>query len=226
LAPSARSSKSQAQGFILQPARPAAEGARPWVWYAPTIELSNQSNEWVLRKLLDHDLRVWRGRGRIVRQPGGAESSTQFHQYAVRNLSLIQGKVAAQSRVADVDNWAAENPDKSAALPASIPCAICEVTRTEKRGGGVWLTPTELKNTDATQPDRSTGTAGAGGRADSPHPRQRGHGVPLEKNSQSYWTAIPRWEEDETLCRPRQGARGNPGYFQEPRLVQFLIDGG
>ena len=41
------------KGFLLQPAKPAAEGERPWAWYAPTIgSHPNQSNEWVLRKLL------------------------------------------------------------------------------------------------------------------------------------------------------------------------------
>src|SRR5438105_4357400 len=42
------------KGFILEPATPPAEGARPWVWYAPTIgSHPNHSNEWVLRRLLD-----------------------------------------------------------------------------------------------------------------------------------------------------------------------------
>src|ERR1019366_8610945 len=47
------------KGFILQPAKPAENGARPWVWYAPTIgSYPNKSNEWVLRKLLDRGFTI------------------------------------------------------------------------------------------------------------------------------------------------------------------------
>src|SRR4051812_3812533 len=47
------------KGFILHPPKPAEDGTRPWVWYAPTIgAYPNKSNEWVLRQLLDQGLYV------------------------------------------------------------------------------------------------------------------------------------------------------------------------
>ena len=47
------------KGFVLESAKPAANGGRPWVWYAPTIgSHPNQGNEWVLRQLLDRGFYV------------------------------------------------------------------------------------------------------------------------------------------------------------------------
>ncbi len=69
------------KGFVLQPAKPAAEGVRPWAWYAPTIgSHPNQSKEWVLRKLLDRGFYVCGvDVGESYGSPGGQKVFSEFH---------------------------------------------------------------------------------------------------------------------------------------------------
>ena len=78
------------KGFILHPAKPAAECATPWIWYAPTIgSHPNQSNEWILRKLLDRGFYVGGiDVGESYGSAAGRKAFSDFYAHVVDGSSL------------------------------------------------------------------------------------------------------------------------------------------
>lgn len=221
------------KGFVLQPAKPAAEGARPWAWYAPTIgSHPNQSNEWVLRKLLDQGIYVCGiNVGESYGSPTGRKLFSEFHQQVVSQFKLeAKARLVAQSRGGlMLYNWAAENPDKVQCIVGIYPvCDLRSYPGLKQASGAYGLTPEDLeKQLKQHNPiDRLESLAKAG------VPILHIHGdsdkvVPLEKNSQivadRYSTLGGKMK---LIIVPGKGHAEIAEYFQEPRLVQFLIAGG
>ena len=221
------------KGFILQPAKPAVDGARPWVWYAPTIgSHPNKTNEWVLRKLLDRGFYVCGVNvGESYGSPAGRKVYSEFHQQVVREYKLeAKARLLAQSRGGlMLYNWAAENPDKVRCIVGIYPvCDLRSYPGLSNAAGAYGMTPAELEKqlTQHNPIDRLEPLAKAGvpilhihGNADTV--------VPLEKNSQ---ILLDRYRalsgKMKLIVVPGKGHAEIPEYFQEPRLVQFLSDGG
>lgn len=221
------------KGFILQPANPAADSARPWVWYAPTIgSHPNQSNEWVLRKLLDRGFYVCGVNvGESHGSPDGRKVYSEFHQHVVREYKLeSKARLLAQSRGGlMMYNWAAENPDKVRCIVGIYPvCDLRSYPGLKNAAGAYGMTPVELEKqlTQHNPIDRLESLA----KAKVPILHVHGNAdtvVPLEKNSQillDRYTALGG--KMKLIVVPGKGHAEIPEYFQEPRLVQFLIDGG
>jgi len=219
------------KGFILQPAKPAKE--RPWIWYAPTIgSHPNKSNEWVLRKLLDSGFYVC---GINVDEsygsPAGRKVYSDFYQRVIREYKLEpKARLLAQSRGGlMLYNWAAENSDKVRCIVGIYPvCDLRSYPRLTKAAGAYGITPAELeKQLSQHNPiDRLEPLAKAG------VPILHIHGdadtvVPLEKNSQ---VTLDRYSalggKMKLIVIPGKGHSEIPEYFQEPRLVKFLMEGG
>ena len=221
------------KGFILHPAKPAAEGARPWVWYAPTIGgHPNKGNEWILRKLLDQGFYVAGiNVGESYGSPAGRKVFSEFHQHVVREFKLEpKARLVAQSRGGlMLYNWAAENPDKVRCIVGIYPvCDLRSYPGLKKAAGAYGLTAEELEKqlTQHNPIDRLEPLAKAGvpilhihGNADAV--------VPLAKNSQivlDRYTALGG--KMKLIVVPGKGHAEIPEYFQELRLVLFLSDGG
>jgi pimeloyl-ACP methyl ester carboxylesterase len=220
------------KGFILQPTKPVT-GDRPWVWYAPTIgAYPNRSNEWVLRKLLDRGLCVCGvDVGESYGSPAGRKVFTEFHQRVVREYKLEpKARLLAQSRGGlMLYNWAAENPDKVRCIVGIYPvCDLRSYPGLSKAAGAYGLTAAELeRQLPRHNPiDRLEPLAKAG------LPILHIHGdadkvVPLEKNSQ---VVLDRCRAlggtMQLITVPGKGHAEIPEFFQEPRLVQFLLVGG
>ena len=221
------------KGFVLQPAKLAGDGSRPWVWYAPTIgAYPNQSNEWVLKKLLDRGYYVCGVNvGESYGSPTGRKAFSEFHQHVVREYKLeTKARLLAQSRGGlMMYNWAAENPDKVRCIVGIYPvCDLRSYPGLNKAAGAYGMTPAELEKQLAKHNpiDRLEPLAKAGvsilhihGDADAV--------VPLEKNSQ---IVLNRYGslggKMKLIVVAGKGHAEIPEYFQEPRLVQFLSDGG
>jgi pimeloyl-ACP methyl ester carboxylesterase len=221
------------KGFILEPAKPASQEARPWAWYAPTIgSYPNKSNEWVLRKLLDRGFYICGlDVGESYGSPAGRKAFTDFHQDVVREYKLeTKARLIAQSRGGlMMYNWAAENPDKVKCIVGIYPvCDLRSYPGLIKASPAYELKPEELEKQLAEHNpiDRLKPLAKAG------VPILHIHGdadtvVPLEKNSQvvsDRYSAMGG--KMKLIIVPGKGHAEIPEYFQEPRLVQFLIDGG
>jgi pimeloyl-ACP methyl ester carboxylesterase len=219
------------KGFILQPARPAKE--RPWIWYAPTIgSHPNQGNEWVLRKLLDAGFYVCGiNVGESYGSPAGRKVYSDFFQHVVREYKLEhKARLLAQSRGGlMLYNWAAENPDKVRCIVGIYPvCDLRSYPGLTNAAGAYGMTPAELeKQLSQHNPiDRLEPLAKV------KVPILHIHGdadtvVPLEKNSQvmmDRYTALG--SKMKLIVVPGKGHAEIPEYFQEPRLVEFLREGG
>jgi pimeloyl-ACP methyl ester carboxylesterase len=221
------------QGFILLPAKLPADGTRPWVWYAPTIgSHPNKSNEWVLRKLLDRGFHVCGiNAGETYGSPAGRQAFTEFYQYLVREYKLdVKASLLAQSRGGlMLYNWAAEHPDKVRCIAGIYPvCDLRSYPGLSKAAGAYGLTPKELEEqlTRHNPIDRLEPLAKAGVPILHIHGDSDGV-VPLEKNSQvvaDRYTA--QGGKMKLIVVPGKGHAEIPEYFQEPRLVQFLSEGG
>ena len=60
-------------GFVVLPPKAAADGAKPWIWYAPTFvgakdALPDAEHDWLFGRLLRRHGHCRSGRGRIVRK--------------------------------------------------------------------------------------------------------------------------------------------------------------
>ena len=221
------------KGFILEPAKPRADGLRPWVWYAPTIgSHPNKANEWVLRKLLDDGFHVAGiNVGESFGSPAGRKAFSEFHAHVVRAYKLeTKARLLAQSRGGlMLYNWAAENPEKVRCIAGIYPvCDLRSYPGLNRAAGAYGLKPAELeKQLAAHNPiDRLEPLAKAG------IPILHIHGdadavVPLDKNSQVVLDRYKALGGTMTLIVvPGKGHAEIPEFFQEPRLVQFLRDGG
>ncbi len=221
------------KAFILQPAKPAADGSRPWVWYAPTIgSHPNNSNEWVLRKLLESGFYVGGVNvGESYGSPAGRKAYAEFHQHVVREYKLeSKARLLAQSRGGlMMYNWAVEHPDKVRCIVGIYPvCDLRSYPGLKNAAGAYGLTPAELEKQLAQHNpiDRLEPLAKAG------VPILHIHGdadgvVPVEKNSKIVLDRYTAMGGKMKLITIRgKGHAEIPEYFREPQLVQFLSDGG
>jgi pimeloyl-ACP methyl ester carboxylesterase len=103
------------KGFVLLPTKPAEDGTRPWVWYAPTLmgQHPDPSHEWLFTRLLAAGFAVAGvDVGESYGSPKGREAYTKFHQFVVDKYALSpQACLLPQSRGGlMLYNWAAEHP--------------------------------------------------------------------------------------------------------------------
>lgn len=221
------------KGFVLQPTMSAAGGVRHWAWYAPTIgSYPNQSNEWLLRQLLDRGFYICGvDVGESYGSPAGRRVFGEFHKQVVGQFKLdSKARLVAQSRGGlMLYNWAAENPDKVQCIVGIYPvCDLRSYPGLKKAAGAFGLTPEELEGQLAQHNpiSRLEPLAKAG------VPILHIHGdsdnvVPLEQNSQlmlDRYAALGGRMKLITVAG--KGHAEIPEYFKESRLVQFLLDGG
>jgi len=221
------------KGFVIQPAKLESKDARPWVWYAPTIGgHPNENNGWALRKLLDRGFFVCGvDVGESYGSPDGRKVFTDFYQHVVREFKLEpKARMLAQSRGGlMIYNWAAENPDKVRCILGIYPvCDLRSYPGLKQAAPAYGLKPEELEKqlAEHNPVDRLKTLAKAG------VPILHIHGdvdkvVPLEPNSKTVSDRYGELGGKMTLIVVAgKGHAEIPEFFQEPRLVQFLLDGG
>jgi lysophospholipase L1-like esterase/pimeloyl-ACP methyl ester carboxylesterase len=119
------------QGFVILPTAPAADGSKPWVWYAPSYwqGYPNERMNWLFSRLLQQGFAIC---GTSVGDSFGSPQSrkiySQFYAHVVKEYGLApQVCLLPQSRGGLMwYNWAVENPEKVACIGGIYP--VCDLT--------------------------------------------------------------------------------------------------
>ncbi len=220
------------KAFIILPAKPAADGTKPWVWYAPTIGgHPNRTNEWLFRPLVEKGFAVCGiDVGESYGSPAGRKVYADFHAYVTREYNLDEkASLLAQSRGGlMLYSWAAENPDKVQCIAGIYPvCDLRSYPGLENAAPAYGMSPAELEKQLAEHNpiDRLAPLAKAG------VPILHLHGdadavVPLERNSQ---VISDRYQalggKIELVVVIGKGHAEIPEFFQSQRMLEFLAAG-
>lgn len=118
------------EGFIVQPTSPAAGGAKPWLWYAPTLgKYPGKRMDWLFTRLLKEGFYICgTSVGDSFGSPQSRATYSKFYQHVVKEYRLSP-KVCLlpQSRGGLMwYNWAVENPEKVACVGGIYP--VCDFT--------------------------------------------------------------------------------------------------
>lgn len=220
------------KGFVLEPPQPGPEGKRPWVWYAPVLGNNpGKQLEWMLRQLLERGVYiVGVNVGESMGNPAGRSGYSKFYDHVVRELKLEpKARLLAQSRGGlMLYNWAAENTDKVRCI-----CGIYAVAdlhsypRMQRAAQEYGLTIEEMeKQVPQHNPiDRLAPLA----KADIPLLHIHGDAdklVPLEANAgeiKKRYDALGG--RMELIVVPGKGHEAIPVFFEDQRLVDFLLRG-
>jgi len=218
------------RGFMLEPTRAAADGSRPWVWYAPTFigVLPNESNRWLLSRLLEDGFAVCGvDVGESFGSPAGRAAYARFYDYFVRVRGLDpKVTLLPQSRGGlMLYNWAAENPEKVRRIGGIFPvCDLRSYPGLTRAAPAYGSTPAQLeRDLNLHNPvDRLEPLAKAG------IPILHVHGdadevVPLEANSQLLRDRYQRLGgKMELVVIPGKGHQVVPEFFESEVLFRFL----
>jgi dipeptidyl aminopeptidase/acylaminoacyl peptidase len=221
------------KGFILRPEKPAADGTRPWVWYAPTFidKHPNKSNEWLFRRLLDSGYAICGVEvGESYGSPAGRKVFSAFYDLMIKDYKLdAKPYLVAQSRGGLMHyNWASENPDKVRAIVGIYPvCDLRSYPGLEKVAPAYGMTAKELeaKLKDHNPIDRLEPLAKA------KVPILHIHGdadnvVLLDANSQVVAERYKAFGGPvELIVIPGKGHAEVKEFFQSERVLEFLKRG-
>lgn len=223
--------------FVLIPAKPAVGGSKPWVWYAPTLLADREQNwmspgerhAWIFKRLSAGGVYVAGvDVGESYGSPAGRAVYTQFYDHLVRRLGFSPkpGLLPISRGGMMAYNWAAEHPHCVSCIGGIYPmCNLRGYARLERVSRPYGMTGAELlRQSEQHNPvDRLRPLASAG------VPILHLHGdqdtsVSLESHSAELARRYKALEGTVELIVVRgKGHEVVPEYWQEPRLVEFLL---
>lgn len=219
-----------ADGFVLHPTKPAADGSRPWVWYAPTIgRHPGPGNEWLLSRLLDKGFYVAGCNvGEVFANPTSREQYAAFYRHVTDVYRLSPKAVLlAQSRGGLFQyNLAADHPDWVACIVGIFPVGDLRSFPTLARAAPAYgLSEAALEKELAKHNpiDRLEKIAAA------KIPILHVHGdadkiVPLEKNSRVIYDRYQKLGgKMELIIVPGKGHENDPEFFTSEKQLAFIL---
>jgi len=222
------------KAFLLLPTQPAADGSKPWVWYAPTFigSLPDPSHEWMFKQFLAKGFAIGGvDVGESFGNAKGRAAYTEYHQLVVKTHGLSpKACLLPQSRGGlMLYNWAAEHPDCVQCIGGIYTvCDMASWPGLKGACGAYGMTEAELKAhlAEHNPIDRLAPLAAA------KVPILHVHGdvdtmVPLERNSGEL---IRRYRAlggpGELLIIPGKGHQVCNEFFQCRRLADFFLSLG
>lgn len=219
--------------FVILPTKPAVDGTKPWLWYAPTLKnLPDASHEWIFKQLLDRGFAIAGiDVGESYGNSDGRAAFTKLYERLVQEYGLAR-KVCLlpQSRGGlMLYNWAVENPDKVQCIGGIY--TVCDMASYPGLGracGAYKMTEPQLRAILAENNpiDRLEPLA----KANIPILHVHGDNdkvVPLERNSGQL---IKRYQAlggpVKFIIIPGKGHEVCPEFFQCQPLVDFFIHYG
>ena len=117
-------------GFVIEPLVAAADGSKPWIWYAPTLgKYPGARMDWLFSRLLKQGYYICGTEvGDSFGSPQSRVTYSKFYQHVVKAYGLSpKVSLLPQSRGGLMwYNWAAENPEKVACIGGIYP--VCDLT--------------------------------------------------------------------------------------------------
>jgi pimeloyl-ACP methyl ester carboxylesterase len=223
------------RGFVILPARRAAPGPMPWVWYAPTIGgHPNTRNGWLLTRLLDKGFAVCGVNvGESHGSPRGTRAFDAFYGHVVKEYGLSPKPcLLPQSRGGlMLYNWATTggNAQRVRCIGGIYPvCDLRSYPGLARAARAYGMTERELRERlkEHNPIDRLAPLARAG------VPVLHLHGdadkvVPLEANSAELahrYRALGG--KVRLIVIQGQGHAEVPAYFQSQALLDFFLSHG
>ncbi|HSI64756.1 MAG TPA: exo-alpha-sialidase [Candidatus Saccharimonadia bacterium] len=221
------------EAFVIHPTKPAANGTKPWVWYAPSIgNHPSTGNAWLLKQLLDKGFYVVGAYvGETFANPKSREQFDVLYKHVTKEYGLApKACLLAQSRGGlNQYNFAANHPDRVQCIAGIFPVGDLSSYPGLKRAAPAYgVTPEELEKqlTQHNPIDRLEPIAKA------KIPVLHVHGdadkvVPLEKNSA---VIAERYKAlggpMELIIVPGKGHQSDPAFFESEPILKFLLKQG
>jgi len=119
------------RAFLLRPTKPAPDGSKPWLWYAPTFigMHPDPSHAWMFERLLGAGFAVCGVEvGESFGSPKGRAVYTKLYQHVTKTYGLSEKAcLLPQSRGGlMLYNWAAEHPDRAQCIGGIY--TVCDLT--------------------------------------------------------------------------------------------------
>ncbi|TDU71278.1 dipeptidyl aminopeptidase/acylaminoacyl peptidase [Prosthecobacter fusiformis] len=221
------------EGFVLHPTKPAANGTRPWAWYAPTIGNNpGTGNTWLIQRLLDKGFYVvGLYVGETFANPKSREQFTTFYHHLRQHYQLApKVTLIAQSRGGlNHYNFAADHPQWIECIAGIYTvCDLRSYPGLERAAPAYGLTPDQLGRQISlhTPVERLAPIAAA------KIPILHIHGdsdvvVPIEANSAALaekYKALGG--QMELITIPGKGHEYDPGFFESEKMLSFILQYG
>jgi pimeloyl-ACP methyl ester carboxylesterase len=222
-----------AEAFVIHSTKPAPGGAKPWVWYAPTIgDHPGKANAWLLTRLLERGFSVAGVyAGETFANPKSREQYAAFYQHVTKTYGLTpKACLIAQSRGGLFHyNFAADHPDWVACIAGIYTVGDLRsypgLTRAAPAYG---LSKAEL----SAQLPKHNPIERLAPIAAAKIPILHIHGdadkiVPIEQNSQVIHDRYRALGGPmELVVVPGKGHENDPGFFESEKMLEFLVKHG
>ncbi len=216
--------------FTIEPEAKPAEGAMPWVWYAPTLpNLPGPEERWMFERFLAAGIAVAGiDVGESYGSPDGRKLFSElYHHLTTKKGFSTKPILLGRSRGGLMTlGWAVENPEKVGGFAGIYPvCNIASYPGVDRASGAYHLSPEELK----AQLAKYNPVDQLQGLAKAKVPLFAIHGdidqvVPLETNSGAVQKRYRELGGEMQLVVPAgQGHNMWSGFFECQELVDFVI---
>lgn len=219
--------------FVIHPTKPAADGSKPWLWYAPTIgRHPGPGNAWLFERLLDQGFYIGGIYvGETFANPKSREQFAEFYRHVTKEYGLdAQACLLPQSR-GGLNHYhlAADHPEWVRCIAGIYPVAdLASYPGLERAAPAYGGTAAELQASLA-QHNPIERLAPIAARK---IPILHVHGdvdkiVPLERNSQVIYDRYTQLGGPmELIVVAGKGHDGDAAFFQSQPLLDFLLKHG
>lgn len=227
-------SVGDSRAFVIRPAKPAADGSKPWVWYAPTFigQHPDDSHTWMAKQLLDAGFAICGVEvGESFGSPRGRATYGAFYDRVTTEYGLDSKPcLLAQSRGGlMLLNWASENEARVRCIAGIY--AVCNLESypgVEKASGAYEMDSDTLRMhlTEHNPIDRTKPLA------DAKVPMLFIHGdsdkvVPIEANAGEYVSRCRKMGGSASIIVvPEKGHEVCPEFFQSQPFLDFILSQG
>ena len=224
----------EGKGFVIFPTKPASDGSKPWVWYAPTFigQHPDDSHTWMATQLLERGFSICGVEvGESYGSPKGRARYSEFFNIVTTEFGLDRKAcLLPQSRGGlMLLNWAAEHADQVQCIAGIYTvCNIESYPGVDKASGAYEMDPETLRaKLGEHNPIERVKPL-----ADAKAPMLFIHGdsdtvVPIEKNAGEYVSRSKQMGGVASIIVvPGKGHEVCPEFFQSQPFTDFILSKG